>query len=77
MENDEIKAVLEGLNRLRSVCPDGAPEDGFTEVWLGVRKVYGADLDCEGWYKDMRPTGEEALLCCGAAAASSEWWSPG
>lgn len=69
MENDEIKAVLEGLKPPEDLFAQIARQkDGFTEVWLGVRKVYGADLDCEGWYKDMRPTGEEApamLWCSG------------
>ena len=78
MENDEIKAVLEGLKPPEDLFAQMARQkDGFTEVWLGVRKVYGADLDCEGWYKDMRPTGEEApamLWCSGCEQRAVVAW---
>ena len=69
MENDEVRAALGELIPPEDLFAQMARQkDGFTEVWLGVRKVYGADLDSEGWYKDMRPTGEEApamLWCSG------------
>ena len=67
MENDAIKVILEGLKPPEDLFAQMARQkDGFSEVWLGVRKVSRADLDCEGWYKDLRPTGEEppAMLWC-------------
>lgn len=67
MESDEIKGILETIRPPEDLFAQMARQkDGFTEVWLGVRKVSQADLVCEGWYKDLRPTGEEppAMLWC-------------
>ena len=69
MENDEIRAALGELIPPEDLFSQMARQkDGFTDVWLGVRKVSKTDLESEGWYKDMRPTGEEApamLWCSG------------
>lgn len=67
MGNEEIRNILDGINPPEDLFAQMARQkDGFTETWLGVRKVSRADLNCEGWYKDMRPTGEEApaMLWC-------------
>lgn len=67
MENEEIRDILEELKPPEDLFAQMARQkDGFTDVWLGVRKVSRTDLESEGWYRDLRPTGEEtpAMLWC-------------
>lgn len=62
-----IHSILESIQPPVDLFEQMARQkDGFTEVWLGVRKVYRADLDRDGWYKDLRPQGDEppAMLWC-------------
>lgn len=67
MGNEEIRKMLDGIQPPEDLFAQMARQkDGFAEAWLGVRKISRADLDRDGWAKDLRPTGEEppAMLWC-------------